>query len=256
MYSLMSMRTIADSSSNRKAASALVSSVLPTPVGPRKMNEPMGRLGSCSPARARLTAVRRPRPPPAGRPRLGQRVLHAQQLVALTFQHAVDRNTGPARDDLGDVIGRDGLLHHRAVGVLALDRLELFLQPRNDAIGQLAGTAEIAAALRLRQLGAALVEDSTLSFWASPSLLFSPSHRRVSALDFSSSVAISLSRRASRSLEAASLSFFSASRSIASASMSRSMASSSSGLESISILSARRRPRRSGRWPCRAGTGR
>ena len=57
MYSDMSMRTIALSSSNRKAASALVSSVLPTPVGPRNMNEPIGRFGSCRPARARRTAV-------------------------------------------------------------------------------------------------------------------------------------------------------------------------------------------------------
>ena len=57
MYSDMSMRTIAVSSSNRNAASALVSSVLPTPVGPRNMNEPIGRFGSCSPARARRTAV-------------------------------------------------------------------------------------------------------------------------------------------------------------------------------------------------------
>ena len=38
------------------SASALASSVLPTPVGPRKMNEPMGRLGSLRPARARRTA--------------------------------------------------------------------------------------------------------------------------------------------------------------------------------------------------------
>ena len=57
MYSDMSTRTIACSSSNRKLASALVSSVLPTPVGPRNMNEPIGRLGSCKPALARLTAV-------------------------------------------------------------------------------------------------------------------------------------------------------------------------------------------------------
>ena len=42
MYSLMSMRTIAFSSSNRNSASARASSVLPTPVGPRKMNEPIG----------------------------------------------------------------------------------------------------------------------------------------------------------------------------------------------------------------------
>src|SRR6267142_2021044 len=56
MYSDMSMRTIALSSSNRNSASAFVSSVLPTPVGPRNRNEPIGRFGSCSPARARRTA--------------------------------------------------------------------------------------------------------------------------------------------------------------------------------------------------------
>ena len=44
-YSLMSMRTMARSSSKRKSASALASSVLPTPVGPRKRNEPVGPVG-------------------------------------------------------------------------------------------------------------------------------------------------------------------------------------------------------------------
>src|SRR6266853_1104849 len=56
MYSDMSSRTIAFSSSNRNSASARAVSVFPTPVGPRKMKEPVGRLGSCSPARARRTA--------------------------------------------------------------------------------------------------------------------------------------------------------------------------------------------------------
>ena len=56
MYSLMSMRTMACSSSNRNSASARASSVLPTPVGPRKMKEPTGRFSSCNPARARRTA--------------------------------------------------------------------------------------------------------------------------------------------------------------------------------------------------------
>ncbi|SHV69273.1 Uncharacterised protein [Mycobacteroides abscessus subsp. abscessus] len=50
------MRTMACSSSNRKSASALASSVLPTPVGPRNRNDPVGRLGSATPARARRTA--------------------------------------------------------------------------------------------------------------------------------------------------------------------------------------------------------
>jgi len=39
-----------------RLASARASSVLPTPVGPRKMNEPMGRFGSLRPLRARMTA--------------------------------------------------------------------------------------------------------------------------------------------------------------------------------------------------------
>src|SRR2546422_444170 len=51
MYSDMSSRTNAFSSSNRNSASARAVSVFPTPVGPRKMNDPVGRLGSCSPAR-------------------------------------------------------------------------------------------------------------------------------------------------------------------------------------------------------------
>jgi len=57
MYSDMSSRVIAVSSSNRKPASALASSVLPTPVGPRNRNEPVGRFGSFRPARARRTAL-------------------------------------------------------------------------------------------------------------------------------------------------------------------------------------------------------
>ena len=52
----MSMRTMARSSSKRKSASDLASSVLPTPVGPRKRNEPVGRSGSAIPARLRRTA--------------------------------------------------------------------------------------------------------------------------------------------------------------------------------------------------------
>ena len=52
----MSIRTMARSSSNRKSARALASSVLPTPVGPRNRKDPVGRLGSLMPARARRTA--------------------------------------------------------------------------------------------------------------------------------------------------------------------------------------------------------
>ena len=47
---------MARSSSNRNSASVLASSVLPTPVGPRNRNEPVGRSGSLMPARERRTA--------------------------------------------------------------------------------------------------------------------------------------------------------------------------------------------------------
>ena len=49
-------RIMARSSSKRSAASVRASSVLPTPVGPRKMKLAIGRFGSLSPARARSTA--------------------------------------------------------------------------------------------------------------------------------------------------------------------------------------------------------
>ena len=89
MYSDMSMRTIARSSSNRKSASARASSVLPTPVGPRNRNEPIGRCGSRQPGA---------RPPDRVRDRghgvvladdpLVQHVFQAHELRHLAFHQA------------------------------------------------------------------------------------------------------------------------------------------------------------------------
>ncbi len=56
MYSDMSTRMSADGSAKRNLASARASSVLPTPVGPQKMNEPIGWFGSLRPARERRMA--------------------------------------------------------------------------------------------------------------------------------------------------------------------------------------------------------
>ena len=55
--SLISTRIIASSSPNIDSANALANSVLPTPVGPKKIKLPIGRLGSFNPARARRTAL-------------------------------------------------------------------------------------------------------------------------------------------------------------------------------------------------------
>ena len=56
MYSDMSRVSRARSSPKTAFASALHSAVFPTPVGPRKKNEPMGRFPSRSPALLRRTA--------------------------------------------------------------------------------------------------------------------------------------------------------------------------------------------------------
>src|SRR5450759_4694773 len=53
MYSLMSTRMSAAGSAKRNLANARATSVLPTPVGPENMNEPIGRFGSLRPARLR-----------------------------------------------------------------------------------------------------------------------------------------------------------------------------------------------------------
>src|ERR1700690_3649502 len=57
MYSDISIRIIASCESNMNSARARASSVLPTPVGPRNRKLPIGRSGSCRPARERRSAV-------------------------------------------------------------------------------------------------------------------------------------------------------------------------------------------------------
>ena len=47
---------ICSSLSNKLWANAFASSVFPTPVGPKKINEPIGRFGSLIPALALNTA--------------------------------------------------------------------------------------------------------------------------------------------------------------------------------------------------------
>ncbi|EJW93557.1 hypothetical protein EVA_18336 [gut metagenome] len=53
----MSILMRLSSESKRVSAIAFASWVLPTPVGPKNMNEPIGRPGSLIPARLRLIAL-------------------------------------------------------------------------------------------------------------------------------------------------------------------------------------------------------
>jgi hypothetical protein len=105
MYSLMSTRMSADGSANRNLASERASSVLPTPVGPQKTNEPMGRFGSLRPAR--LRRIEREMALIASSWRddgLVQLVFHAQQAGALGLLQSRDRDAGPAAHDEGDFL--------------------------------------------------------------------------------------------------------------------------------------------------------
>ena len=86
---------------------------------------------------------------------LAQLFLHVKQLFALAFQHPIDRDAGPARHHLGDLVGGDLLLEH-----LALRRSlgKLLFQLRNDGVEQLAGALQIAAPLGYLKLAAGLIE--------------------------------------------------------------------------------------------------
>ena len=145
----MSMRTIARSSSNRNSASALASSVLPTPVGPRNRNEPVGRSGSETPERARRTASDTARTA-SGWPttRCAEPVLHAQQLLGLALEQPAGGDAGPGLDDLGDVVGADLLLEHRLAGLhRLLGRRQRALELGQPAVAQLGGPGEVAVPL-------------------------------------------------------------------------------------------------------------
>src|SRR4029077_12696840 len=163
MYSDMSMRIIAFSSSNRNSARARASWVLPTPVGPMKMNEPIGRFGSLRPARERRTALATAVTPsswpttPCLRfsflavDALLELVLHANELLDFRLNHSRDRNSGPLGHDLGDVFVRDFLAKQRAallhVGELLRRGVDVALQLRHRSVPEFCGFVQIAFAL-------------------------------------------------------------------------------------------------------------
>ena len=158
-YSDMSMRTMARSSSNRKSASVRASSVLPTPVGPRNRNEPIGRFGSESPARDRRIALATAahRVVLADDP-LVQHVLHADELRHLALHEPAHGDAGPLGDDLGDVLLVDLLLQHLLLGLELVEarglRLDLGVELAHRAVAQLRGPLEVALALGLLGVGA------------------------------------------------------------------------------------------------------
>ena len=236
------MRTIAFSSSNRNSASARASSVLPTPVGPRKMNEPIGRFGSFSPLRARTTASATA--VTASSWPMTRLCSSSSRCSSFSFSPFSSRDTGhagPAAHHRGDVLLADLLLDQPAVPAGARPRpprpSSLLLQLRQRAVLQLGRPVEVVLPLgpldvQLRLLD--LLADRLHLLHAPASRPASgPSGRRCRP---SGRPAPSPAWRAGRG-EAASVSFFSASRSISSCITRRLTSSSSVGMESISVRS-------------------
>src|SRR4051795_8056227 len=165
MYSDMSMRIIASSSPNRNSASVRASSVLPTPDGPRKMNEPVGRFGSFRPARERrgkMNGAGRPLRVLQARARAPDRLrddldgglladdalvellLHAHELLGLGLGELEHRDAGPHRDDVGDLLLADrGPLALALAGLPGLLELALLVRQAPLLVAEVGGLLEL-----------------------------------------------------------------------------------------------------------------
>ena len=267
---------MAASLSKRNSARALASSVLPTPVGPRNRNEPIGRFGSCSPARLRRTASATALDGGVliDHPQVDL-VLQLQELVALGREHLGDGDARPLADDLGDLLGVD-LLLEQPLGVAALG-LGRRRRPRPAAIfasrslrsassrasswkrassGRSPRCCMWRISVQARSYSTCTAARRSRTFWTSPRPDFSNSHWPRRSWSSFSSWAISASTSARRSRACAS----------SSAASIRLASCSCSSRRWTTSISVRDRlelhgepagtPRRPGRSPCRGGSGR
>ena len=92
IYSLISIRTKESGESNIYVASNLARCVLPTPVGPRKINVPMGLSGSFSPARLRGWHAPWHLLPGPVQQALFKDSCHLHQPVRFRLRHTAHRN--------------------------------------------------------------------------------------------------------------------------------------------------------------------
>ena len=106
---------------------------------------------------------------------LVQRILHAQQLLALGLEHAIDRNAGPARYDFGDFLVGHVVAQQLGFGRLLLGRLrlgEFALELRDTPVLQFRHAIEIAGALGRLELLLGLLEFLALVGRAGDRCLF------------------------------------------------------------------------------------
>ena len=210
---------MARSSSKRKSASDLASSVLPVPVGPEEQERaggPVG-VGDAGPRSAYGVAHRVDRRPLADQP-LADDLLHLQQLGGLALEHPAGGDAGPGLDHLGDLLGPDLLadqrLERRTRSGSAAGRLDLLLERGDPAVEDLAGLPEVALALEPLRLDRAAGRAGGAARPRPRATAFSCSQRASSPRSSSSRSARSARSAASRSTEAASVSLASANSSI------------------------------------------
>ena len=220
------------------------------------MNEPIGRCGSCRPARARRTAVDTALTASAWP--TTRLPICSSMRSSFSFSPSSMRSTGtPVQRDTTCATW-SAVTASSTMAPLALrrlDRLELLLELRDAAIGQFAGALVLAAALRIGEFDAQLIElGLELLRVGQLVLLRLPARGEVGRL--------LLQRRPAR-FRAASAAPSSRDRFPSSAPPARSSAARSRGRSSRAprawnrpASSAAPPPRRPGRSPCRAGSGR
>ena len=207
------------------------------------MNEPIGRRGSLMPERARMIGVgdELDRLVLADDP-LVQDLVEAQQLLPLALLQPADRDAGPARHDLGDLVLGDDLAQQPVLALLGGELLLLGLQPALQlgelAVAQLGGAVEVVAALGLLGLVADPLDLRLAAPAPSGCACRSASHWARIASASARRSASSLRSSSSRALLAGSFSLASAASSISSRVTRRVSSSSSAGIESISVRSS------------------
>lgn len=187
MYSDISMRIMAFSSSNRHSASAFASSVLPTPVGPRNKKLPIGCSGSASPARLRRIAPGyRRNGLVLSNHSLMQTILKIDELFHFALHHLRDRDARPRRNHLGDLVFSDLLFQDGAICLTCLERcsrcFQLFLRsgmrPKRSSEARARSPSRVA-----RSSSSCAASISAFKFWTETMESFSFFH---SALRLSS----------------------------------------------------------------------
>ena len=91
---------------------------------------------------------------------LAQLVFHPQQLGGLALQQPSGRDAGPGRHHVGDVVGTDLLLEHHVLAGLGLRQrgVELLLHLGDAPVAQLGGLGQVAVALGALGLAAQRLE--------------------------------------------------------------------------------------------------